>query len=136
MADWLEDHVRQTMATLKEQRDRLDAAQADIEARTASATSHDRMVTVTVDARNAVVGIEFHTTRYRSMPPAQLSEVLVDTFGQACRTMARAVDEVFRPFVAERDRLRAAMAGDTPVDRAFQQVWEQAPPVFPDRGRS
>ncbi len=127
MADWLEDQLHQAMATLKDQRDRIESAKAELASRTTSATSADHLVTVTVDAQNTVVGMKFHTTRYRSMAPEQLARTLVDVLGRARREMADTVVEVFGPLMDQRDDLRAAMTGNTKVDKAFAGLWNEAP---------
>ncbi|MEU5692064.1 YbaB/EbfC family nucleoid-associated protein [Actinosynnema sp. NPDC020468] len=133
MADWLEEQLRQAMATLRDQRDRIEGAKAELAARTASATSPDRMVTATVDVEGAVVALKFATTRYRSMPPEQLASTLLDVLGRARQEMRDAVVEVFEPLVEQRADLRAAMAGTTPVDAAFAAIWDEAPPGPFDR---
>ena len=135
MADWLAEQMQEAMATLRDQRERIDAAKAELEARTASATSPDHMVTVTVDAQSAVVGIKFHTTRYRSMPPEQLSRTLLDVLGRAKQEMADAVVEVFGPLMDQRTDLRAAMSGHTELDDAFSAIWNEAPTDVFGRGR-
>jgi DNA-binding protein YbaB len=133
MADWLEEHLHRTMATLRDQRDRIESAKAELAARKASVTSADHLVTVTVDAHNAVVDIKFHTTKYRTMAPDQLSRTLVDVLGRARQEMADAVVEVFGPLMDQRTDLRAAMAGNTEVDAAFASIWNEAPPDALDR---
>ncbi len=135
MADWLEEQLHQTMAMLKDQRDRIESAKADLASRTSSATSADHMVTVTVDAQNSVVGIKFNTTKYRSMPPEQLARTLLDVLGRAKEGMTDTVVEVFGPLMDQRDDLRAAMAGNTEVDKMFSGLWKEAPSDAFGRGR-
>lgn len=127
MADWLEDQLHQAMVTLKDQRDRIESAKADLASRTTSATSADHLVTVTVDAKNSLVGLKFHTTKYRSMPPEQLSKTLIETFERARREMADTIVEVFGPLMDQRADLRAAMTGTTEVDKMFAPLWNEAP---------
>ncbi|GAA2792964.1 YbaB/EbfC family nucleoid-associated protein [Crossiella cryophila] len=128
MADWLAAQLHQAMDTLREQRDRIESAKADLAARTASATSADHLVTVTVDAQNAVVGLKFHTAKYRTMPPEQLSRTLLEVLERARAEMAEVTLEVFGPLLDQRADLRAAMAGETPADAAFAAIWDEAPP--------
>lgn len=135
MADWLADQLHQTMAALRDQRERIDAAKAELEARTASVTSADHMVTVTMNAQNAVVGLKFNTTKYRSMPPDQLAQTLIEVLGQARQEMTEAAVEVFGPLMDQRTDLRAAMAGNTEVDAAFASIWNEAPADVFGRGK-
>ncbi|MEV6907499.1 YbaB/EbfC family nucleoid-associated protein [Amycolatopsis sp. NPDC051071] len=135
MADWLEEHLHQTMVMLKDQRDRIESAKADLASRTSSATSADRMVTVTMDAQNSVVGIKFNTTKYRSMPPEQLARTLLDVLERARQDMTDTVVEVFGPLMDQREDLRAAMTGSTDVDKMFSDLWKEAPSDAFGRGR-
>ncbi|WP_197288769.1 YbaB/EbfC family nucleoid-associated protein [Nocardia sp. NRRL S-836] len=136
MADWLEEQLHQAMVTLRDQRDRIESAKAELAARRATVTSADRMVSVTVDANNAVVGLKFNTSKYRDMHPEQLAHVLVDVLGRARAQMADAAVEVFGPLVDERTDLRAAMAGGGELDAAFAAIWDEAPSDAFGRRRS
>jgi len=127
MANWLEEQLHQAMATLTAQRDRIEEAKAELATRTSSVTSTDHMVTVTVDANNKVVGLKFNTTKYRSMHPDQLAQVLLEVLGTARQQMADTAAEVFGPLLDARTDLRAAMAGNTEVDAMFAPVWGLAP---------
>ncbi|KOV81026.1 hypothetical protein ADL03_30505 [Nocardia sp. NRRL S-836] len=124
------------MVTLRDQRDRIESAKAELAARRATVTSADRMVSVTVDANNAVVGLKFNTSKYRDMHPEQLAHVLVDVLGRARAQMADAAVEVFGPLVDERTDLRAAMAGGGELDAAFAAIWDEAPSDAFGRRRS
>ncbi|OXM52248.1 hypothetical protein CFP75_10985 [Amycolatopsis alba DSM 44262] len=123
------------MVTLRDQRDRIESAKADLASRTSSATSMDRMVTVTMNAQNSVVGLKFNTTKYRSMPPEQLARTLLDVLETARLQMANTAVEVFGPLMDQRDDLRAAMTGGTEVDKAFSALWKEAPSDVFGRGR-
>ncbi|MER7859249.1 YbaB/EbfC family nucleoid-associated protein [Amycolatopsis japonica] len=127
MAEWLENQLHQAMVTLREQRERIESAKADLAARTASATSADHMVTVTVDSQNSLVGVKFNTTKYRSMPPEQLARTLIEVVERARQEMTDTVVEVFGPLMDQRDDLRAAMTGNTDVDKAFAPLFDEAP---------
>jgi hypothetical protein len=59
------------------------------------------MVSATVDARGAVTELKFHTTRYRTMAPAELSAVLVDTIGKAQQEVAAKMEEILGPITPE-----------------------------------
>ncbi|MFS8099759.1 YbaB/EbfC family nucleoid-associated protein [Lentzea alba] len=135
MADWLAEQLHQTMAALRDQRERIEAAKAELAARTASVTSADRMVTVTMDAHNTVVGLKFNTTKYRSMPPEQLARTLVEVLGRARQQMTDATVEIFGPLMDQRADLRAAMTGNTEVDDVFSSIWKEAPSDVLGRGK-
>ncbi|ANN16147.1 hypothetical protein SD37_11190 [Amycolatopsis orientalis] len=123
------------MVTLRDQHDRIESAKADLASRRSSATSADRLVTVTMDSRNSVVGIKFNTTKYRTMPPEQLARTLLEVLERARLDMADTVVEVFGPLMDQRDDLRAAMTGNTEVDKVFSALWKEAPADAFGRGR-
>ncbi|WP_253874417.1 YbaB/EbfC family nucleoid-associated protein [Actinomadura rupiterrae] len=92
---------------MAEQTARLRSTGAELRERTASATSANRLVTATVDARGGLVGLTFNTTRYRTMAPAELAAAVSETVVEAQRTMAEQVSEAFEPLRADKERLRS-----------------------------
>jgi DNA-binding protein YbaB len=61
----------------------------------ATATSKDRLVTATVDARGTLTELKFNSSRYRSMAPSELSAVLTETIGRAQREVTSQMMETF-----------------------------------------
>ncbi|WP_329303847.1 YbaB/EbfC family nucleoid-associated protein [Streptomyces sp. NBC_00659] len=78
---------------------RAAVADAERRLREASVTvmSKDRSVEVTVGAQGDLRALRFHDGKYRSMAPAQLSAVLLETIGQARARMSRQVVDTYRP---------------------------------------
>lgn len=64
----------------------------------ASATSKDGMVTVTVGARGDVRKIDFDPRVYRKLSPSELSASLVEQIGAATRTVSGELKETMQPF--------------------------------------
>ncbi|MGW3652426.1 YbaB/EbfC family nucleoid-associated protein [Streptomyces sp. NPDC000878] len=77
--------------------ERAGQAQEALREVSGTATSKDRLVSATVDARGSVTELKFHTTRYRAMAPTELSAVLLDTIGRAQREAAAHLEEVLGP---------------------------------------
>jgi hypothetical protein len=60
----------------------------------ASATSPQGLVTIQVDAQGEVRAIVFNSKDYRTMAPAELAHVLVDTIGRARKSVVQQLVEV------------------------------------------
>jgi DNA-binding protein YbaB len=97
MSDDFQEQVRQAVERMREQQERLSELQRDLEQKTVSVRSKDRMVTATVGAQGQVVSLEFHTTAYRGMAPAELGNALVGVLNEARATMGKKIIEAVRP---------------------------------------
>jgi DNA-binding protein YbaB len=86
---------------LDEALDRAGQAQEALTAVSGTATSKDRLVSATVDARGAVTELKFHTTRYRAMAPTELSALLLDTIAKAQQEVSARLEEVLGPIGPE-----------------------------------
>ncbi|MEV8636278.1 YbaB/EbfC family nucleoid-associated protein [Streptosporangium sp. NPDC051023] len=64
----------------------------------ASATSKDGMVTVTVGARGEVRKIDLDPRVYRKLSPSELSASLIEQIGAATRTVSGELQEAMQPF--------------------------------------
>ncbi|UUU23654.1 YbaB/EbfC family nucleoid-associated protein [Streptomyces sp. DSM 40750] len=91
----------EVQSQLDEALDRAGQAQEALTAVSGTATSKDRLVSATVDARGTVTDLKFHTTRYRTMAPSELSALLLDTIGRAQQEVMAQMDEVLGPIAPE-----------------------------------
>ncbi|MGF1429410.1 YbaB/EbfC family nucleoid-associated protein [Kitasatospora sp. LaBMicrA B282] len=105
------DQLQQAMAGLQEHRARMQEAQLELQAATASVTSKDRLVTAVVGPQGQVMSITFHTDDYREMAPAQLGRVLTDVLNAARAQMGEKVTSTMRNFQGLGDMLRQTMVG-------------------------
>ncbi|MFY1632217.1 YbaB/EbfC family nucleoid-associated protein [Solwaraspora sp. WMMB335] len=71
------------MARLREQGERIREFQAETAARTTTVHSKDRMVSVTVGGRGRLTELVIKGNRHRSMPPAELASVVMETVNAA-----------------------------------------------------
>ncbi|WP_435972359.1 YbaB/EbfC family nucleoid-associated protein [Streptomyces sp. Qhu_M48] len=90
--------LKDAMSALHDHRDRMLAAKRELDEATASVTSKDRMVSVTVGPQGQVVSLTFHTKAYQSMAPAELSAALVNVLNEARATMGSQVIERIKGF--------------------------------------
>ncbi|MDN5919154.1 MAG: YbaB/EbfC family nucleoid-associated protein, partial [Pseudonocardia sp.] len=75
------------------------AAQAQLEALTATAASRDGAVTVTVDGSGALLALRF-SSRAEDIPRARLAELVLSLSGEAAADASRQVRAVVEPVTA------------------------------------
>jgi DNA-binding protein YbaB len=83
MTSAFESIISQVMADLEKQREELTRLQREMPEINGSAKSKRRQVSATVDARGDVVNLKFHGTGYRSLAPAELANVIIETIRDA-----------------------------------------------------
>ncbi|MFC8711900.1 YbaB/EbfC family nucleoid-associated protein [Streptomyces sp. NPDC057197] len=111
----LQDELGDMTERLKAQRERLIAAQRELNSRTTTVRSKDRTVSVTVGARGEVRDIRFHTEDYRAMDPARLSRALVEIVTRAQQQAAKEAYEAFAPLRGAGAEMRRSMEAGTAI---------------------
>jgi DNA-binding protein YbaB len=79
----LHNRFESALAELRGQQEKIRDFGAAMAARTTVVTSKNRMVAATVDSSGRLVGLAFKGNRYRSLPPAELSALVVETVVKA-----------------------------------------------------
>ncbi|MFC7742970.1 YbaB/EbfC family nucleoid-associated protein [Nocardiopsis composta] len=92
---------------LRETQRSLAEASANLESATAEAVSRDRTVSAKVNAKGEITELKFHTSKYRTMAPAELSAAVLDVIGRARAEMEQQVADAF-----------GSLAPGTPESRA------------------
>jgi DNA-binding protein YbaB len=123
----MEDRLQQALANIRDEQEKMSQAKSELAAARSSVTSPDHMVTATVGARGELHELKFHLTKYRSMPPDELSHVLVTVINKARAQMTEKVVTTFQPMLANLVNVRAAMSADTEVEQVFSRLWEDRP---------
>ncbi|MFF4168847.1 YbaB/EbfC family nucleoid-associated protein [Streptomyces sp. NPDC001744] len=98
MSNPLEERLAEALAEFEETRARLDEAAAEAARISVTVTSKDRTVEATVGAQGELTGLRFPTSRYRTMAPAELANVLMGTIASARSQAASRLLDVYRPF--------------------------------------
>ncbi|MFJ2027820.1 YbaB/EbfC family nucleoid-associated protein [Streptomyces sp. NPDC087897] len=106
-----QEQLAEAMAQLAEQTKKIQEVQEELARTSASATSKDRMVTVSVNAHGEIVSFKFHTEGYRTMPAAQLAEVLKTTVNTARAEMSAKVSGTVRPLMGAQEELANGFFG-------------------------
>jgi DNA-binding protein YbaB len=107
----MQQRLDDVLADVAQRQRGLDQVRQSLETAQESSTSANHALTVTVGARGDVVKVHFHGTRYRSMPAAQLEQMIVDEIATARAAMLTRVTEAFQPHVPAGSGLAALMAG-------------------------
>ncbi|MFD3945157.1 YbaB/EbfC family nucleoid-associated protein [Streptomyces sp. NPDC058579] len=116
-----EGRIKDAMSALYEQRDRMLAVKRDLDESTASVTSKDRMVSVTVGPQGQVVSLTFHTKAYQTMAPAELTAVLLTVLNDARARMGAQVIEQIKGFDSFGDHLRV-VTGMTGMPDSLEEL--------------
>ncbi|MBT0774247.1 YbaB/EbfC family nucleoid-associated protein [Kineosporia sp. J2-2] len=122
MSPSYDDQMSQIMAEFEQQRDQLFKTREEFGKATVSATSKDHLVEVTMLMSGQVKDIKFHRTDYASMPPAQLSALLVETINAALQKGSAKAQEMYRSQTSFGADLRESMIGGDEVNDVFKDL--------------
>jgi DNA-binding protein YbaB len=116
MTSPLRDQLDAAMAEVHEYRAKLAATRKEVAEISVEVLAKDRTCTVTMSGRGQLKDIRFHGMAYASMPPAQLSALLVETVGIAQRQLAEKSRLAFEPLAGVGTVLRTSMTGGSELD--------------------
>ncbi len=83
MTSPFESMINEMLAEIQKQRENLARLQQGAPEISGSARSKRRQVSATVDAKGELIELTFHGTGYRSLAPAELATIIVDTVRDA-----------------------------------------------------
>ncbi|OQR63073.1 hypothetical protein B6E66_15645 [Streptomyces maremycinicus] len=120
----VEERLAKAMQSLESTRAAVADAEQRLREASVTVTSKDRSVEVTVGAQGDLRALRFQDGRYRSMAPAQLSAVVMETIGLARARMARQVVDTYRPISESVPRLPGMPGTEIDWDRLFGSTTE------------
>jgi hypothetical protein len=131
----MRERLEAAFADLRAQRDKIVEFDAAMKTRRTVVTSKNRMVSATVDCRGKLVELSLKGNRYRSMAPAELAALVVET-------VATAQDKALKEALAAAAELMPRAAkfagladGDLDADRMYEAAVQMVgDPVFPEPG--
>jgi DNA-binding protein YbaB len=85
------------LANLRQQRESLAEASKAMREVTANATTKDRMIKATVDARGRLTGLTFSGNRWRDLAPRELATKVLEVITRAQEKAEKAVLELAGP---------------------------------------
>ncbi|MFC4121919.1 YbaB/EbfC family nucleoid-associated protein [Nonomuraea zeae] len=91
--------LEQLVQEVNQQTEQLKQMQASAKELSATATSQDGMVSVTVGPRGEVRAIEFDPRIYRKLSPSELSASIVEQIRHATLQVSREMKELMEPLV-------------------------------------
>jgi hypothetical protein len=78
-----DETIREVLAKLEQQRENLVRLHQNMDEVKGSARSSRRQVSAVVDARGELLELKFHGQTYKSLEPAELSKLIMDTIADA-----------------------------------------------------
>ncbi|MFD9887838.1 YbaB/EbfC family nucleoid-associated protein [Amycolatopsis sp. NPDC059027] len=127
----LQEQLNQAIAELTEQQKAIEECQQHLTGQSASVRSKDRMLSATVDAQGGLSKLEFHDTRYRSMAPAELADVVTKVVAEARREMLGQVTSALQPHLRGLADLTASTTGSHEWDAFLEPLRKMMPtPMF------
>lgn len=128
MKDWsaefrtVEEAHEAALSSLDREHRKLTEVTNMIDEESTTVRSKDRSVSMDFDGRGEVTAITFHGTKYRTMAPAELSHLLLDTIragrAQCLQKVADAMGEDFLPGISFAD----LATGKMDAEDVFQKL--------------
>lgn len=122
MKDWsaefrtVEEAHEAALSSLDREHRKLTEVTNMINETSTSVRSKDRSVSMDFDGRGEITAITFHGSKYRSMAPAELSHLLLETIregrAQCLQKMADAMGEDFLPGISFADLTTGKMGAE------------------------
>lgn len=133
MSTEMPDLVEEAAQELRRQRARLKAIRKKLDGTATKVSSRDKMVTVTVGQAGNLESIEFHSQKFRRMPPAELGAVLLETIRQAQAQSRERIIRAYQPLLPDIMGIGDVLAGKRDLDQMFEDAIRQANEMMPDR---
>ncbi|WP_432838050.1 YbaB/EbfC family nucleoid-associated protein [Dactylosporangium sp. CA-092794] len=127
----MSDQVEQALAEFEATMKGVRAAQRDLEAVRTTVTAKSRAVTVVVDAGGDVMEVRFPTHAFRTMPPAELGRLLVETIADARTQARRAAVAAFGEFLPAGAAAHGLFDGGVDFERVVAEAYERAAQPLP-----
>jgi len=131
MTSPMHDRIEQAYAAFEKQKAAISGLEQAMASAETTVTAKNRAVTVTVDGRGDVVEIKFPTNAYRTMAPAELGNLLVETAKTAREQARETATGMFEALLPARMPLLGVLNGkrgfDEMMDAAVRLVSEPLP---------
>ena len=115
----LHNRLESALAELRGQQGKIRDFGAAMAARTTAVTSKNRMVSATVNSSGRLVELTFKGNRYRNLPPAELSALVVETVTKAQQTSSREAVTAAAELMPDGFGFPGLSGGDVDLDSMF-----------------
>ncbi|WP_285680327.1 YbaB/EbfC family nucleoid-associated protein [Actinoplanes sp. NBRC 103695] len=129
MSSPLQNRLEQAMAEFEEHKAKVAGFEARIAEATTTVTSKNRAVTVTVNAQGEPTEVKFLTGAYRTMAPAELGTLIVETIRAAQDEARRKAASLFAELLPAGMPVLDMLTGPVDFDatlREITQVFDEA----------
>jgi len=121
------------LADLRAQREKIREFDAAMAVRKTVVTSKNRMVSATVDSKGKLVELSFKGNRYRSMAPAELASLIVETVGTAQENALKETLTAAAELIPHARKF-AGLEGGLDLDGMFDEAVRIAERPLPESG--
>ncbi|WP_394617272.1 YbaB/EbfC family DNA-binding protein [Lentzea sp. JNUCC 0626] len=132
MNDWerqfkeLENANEDALASFERERRKLADVTKKLAEEITEVRSKDRSLTVEFDGRGEITAINFHGAKYRSMPPAEFSHVLLETIrvgrAQCVQKLTESIGEDILPGVSFADLASGKLDANEILDKVVSPL--------------
>jgi DNA-binding protein YbaB len=120
LPEW-QAHIDELLERYRQKRDQLQEVRRAVGAASATVTTEDEMITVTVDPRGRLAGLEFNPRVYRRMSPSELAAAVLAAAGEAGARLDEQVRAALAPPRPRAEADPARMLPERPDDlQAFR----------------
>jgi DNA-binding protein YbaB len=118
------------VAELRRKQEQLQTVSSKLRETKTKVRSKDGAITVTLDGSGEVSSIDFNTTKFRRMAPAELGAALVETIRQARAQSREQVMSAYRSFIPAGVGLDDLFSGKGNFNRAFDDAVRRADDIL------
>jgi DNA-binding protein YbaB len=122
MTSPLHNRVEQAMAEFEQQKAAVTEFERDISAARTTVTPKSRAVSVTVDGRGDLAELRFPTRAYRTMAPAELAGLLIDTIRDAQKEARDKAAQMFHSLMPAGSPVLDMLSGPVDFDATMSEI--------------
>jgi DNA-binding protein YbaB len=122
MTSPLRERMEAALADLRAQREKIREFDASVASRKTVMKSKNQMVSATVDSRGKLVELSLKGNRYRTLPPAELASLIVETVAKAQDAALKESLTAAAKLLPDGMRLAGIADGHLDVDRMFDEA--------------
>ncbi|MEU4677723.1 YbaB/EbfC family nucleoid-associated protein [Micromonospora sp. NPDC023737] len=124
MTSPLYDRIEQAYAEFEEKKAAISGVEQQMSGAQTTVTAKNRAVSVTVDGRGDLVEVKFPTNAYRTMAPAELGGLLVETVKSAREEARHKAMKLFESILPPGLPLAGLLRGEKTADQMFDEAMQ------------
>ncbi|MET7747487.1 YbaB/EbfC family nucleoid-associated protein [Micromonospora sp. NPDC005367] len=124
MTSPLYDRIEQAYAEFEEKKAAISGVEQQMSGAQTTVTAKNRAVSVTVDGRGDLIDVKFPTSAYRTMAPAELAGLLVETVRSAREEARQKAMKLFESILPPGLPLAGLLRGEKTADQMFDEAMQ------------